>query len=283
MIKFEYSILQTFILIGTIVLLMKVMIPRVALAQSLPQIRERLSQPGYILCLFAAFVASVIDYLETHFDSRVTRAIHKDFTPLVARFGTHWVERVQHHRLLPLTYVFTYAYVWVFPAIMLALFFVFVYRDQEELAQFLTAAYFMNLLFALPFYLLFPVNEVWASDSHVRLLTDRISPLIMDHYRSISALDNCFPSFHASLAILIAVAAWRSRDSRTKWLATACSVLVVASTLYLGIHWPLDVLAGGVAAVFCAILSLNYGPLVFERAELRYEQLRRFALEKISM
>ncbi|MFI5175498.1 MAG: phosphatase PAP2 family protein [Terriglobia bacterium] len=282
-IRFEYSIVQTIVLVGTILLFVKLMIPRVPLGEIFQQIRERLAQTGYVLCLFAVFVVSLIDYVEAHFDARVTHAIRKDYTPFVSRFGADWVERIQRHRSLFITYCFTYTYVWVFPAIMFAVFFVLVYDNREEVAQFLVAGYFSNLLFVLPFYLFFPVNEVWVSDSHVRLLADRISPIIMEHFRSISALDNCFPSFHTSLALLIALAAWRSGRRRMALLATLAASMVIASTLYLGIHWPLDILAGVVAAVFCASLSFSYAPSLFARASLRFEQLRQFAIEKISV
>jgi membrane-associated phospholipid phosphatase len=282
-IRLEYSIVQTIILVGTILLLVKLMIPRIPLGETFRKIRENLPQTGYVLCLLAAFVASLIDYVEAQLDARVTRAIQKDYTPFVSRFGTTWVEHVQRHRSVVATYLFTYTYIWVFPAIMFAVFFVLVYDNREEAAQFLVAAYFSNLVFVLPFYLFFPVNEVWVSDPHVRLLTDRISPLIMEHFRSISALDNCFPSFHTSLALLIAMAAWRSGKTRVALPATLASLMVIVSTLYLGIHWPLDILAGGVAAIFCGSLSFSYAPSVFARASLRFEQLRQFAVDKTSI
>jgi len=282
-IKFEYSIVQTAILVGTILLFIKVMLPRIPLGEIFRQILERLTQTGYLLCLLTAFIVSVVDYVEAHFDARVTRFIQKDYTPFVAHFGSHWIEQIQRHRSLALTYVMTYTYVWVFPALMFAVFFVLVYDNKEEAAQFLVAGYFSNLLFVLPFYLFFPVNEVWVTDSHVRLLTDRISPLIMEHFRSISALDNCFPSFHTSLALLIAIAAWRSGRTRMAILATLGGMMVVSSTLYLGIHWPLDILAGVVAAIFCASLSFNYAPALFAKASMRFEELRQFAIDKTSI
>jgi membrane-associated phospholipid phosphatase len=283
LIRFEYSLFDNFILVGSILIFLRLMLPRTPLAETLRQVRERLTQTGFLLCLFAAFVASLIDYLETRFDSRVTQAIQKDYTPFVSRFGVHWVESVQRFRTLPFTYLFTYTYVWLLPATMIALFFMLVFDDNEEVAQFLIAGYFSNLLFVLPFYLFFPVNEVWASDSHVRLLTDRVSPLIMEHFRSISAVDNCFPSFHTSLAILIAIAAWKSGRLPAAALTAVSALMVLVSTLYLGIHWPLDIVAGVVAALFCASLSNNYAPQVFSLAALRFDQLREFALGKISI
>ncbi len=281
MIKSAYSVLDSVILVSSIFFFVKLMAPRVPLADFLRQVRDRLPQPGYLLCLFFAFVASLIDYTETHYDARVTHYIQKDYTPFVARFGTHWVANIQRYRDWPLTYIFTYTYIWAFPAMMFALFFVFVYENREEMAQFLVGCYFSNLLFVLPFYLFFPVDEVWTTAPHVRLLTDQISPLIMQHFRSTSALDNCFPSFHTSLALLIAISAWRMKTPRIRIMAAIFVALVVSSTLYLGVHWPLDVLGGVVTAVACASLSYSAAPSFFARAEMWFEELRQATVGKI--
>lgn len=283
MVSFKYSILDTFLLVGGVFLLVKQMVPGVPLAGLLRQVRDRLSQPAYLLCLFAAFVASLVDYIETHFDAQITRFVHRDYTPVVSRFGPHVVEWIQPHRQLWMTYLFTYAYFWLFPAIMFAVFLALVYEDKREVAQFLVAGYFCNLLVVLPFYLFFPVNEVWVSDFQVRLLPDTISPLIMEHFRSKSALDNCFPSFHTSLAILIALAAWRAAQPRMILWANMSAALVISSTLYLGIHWPLDIISGLLAALFCAWLSSNFGLQAFAAAELRFRQLRQVANYWISV
>lgn len=282
MVSLRYSILDTLLLVGSVFLLVKQMVPGVPLAGLLRQVRDRLSQPAYLLCLFAAFVASLIDYIETHFDAHMTRLVQRDYTPTVSRFGPHVVEWIQLHRQLWMTYLFTYAYIWLFPAIMFAVFLALVYENKREVAQFLVAGYFCNLLVVLPFYLFFPVNEVWASDLHVRLLPDTISPLIMEHFRSVSALDNCFPSFHTSLAILIALAAWRAAQPRMILLASTSAALVICSTLYLGIHWPLDIISGLLTALFCAWLSSNFALQAFAAAELRVRQLRQVANDWIS-
>ena len=110
---------------------------------------------------------------------------------------------------------------------------------------------------SLPFFLFFPVPERWAwPDSGAILLSDLWAPQLIELFRPFSGLDNCFPSFHVSLTA-VAVGLCFTERLRFRWAALWLGVLVVLSTLVLGIHWLTDIVAGlatGVLAVAVAIL-----------------------------
>ena len=67
---------------------------------------------------------------------------------------------------------------------------------------------------------------------------------------------NVFPSLHASLSATVALVAARHRSTYPRWLpvAVVSAASIAAATLYLGIHWLTDVLAG---------LALAYGAVAF--------------------
>ena len=109
---------------------------------------------------------------------------------------------------------------------------------------------------SLPFFLFFPVPERWAyPESGAILLSDLWAPKLIEIFRPISGLDNCFPSFHVSLAVVMVALAFRYR-LRFRWSALFLGLLVVLSTLVLGIHWLTDVIAGLAAGGLAVALAL---------------------------
>lgn len=66
-----------------------------------------------------------------------------------------------------------------------------------------------------------------------------------------------FPSSHASLACAFAAAAWFSAPHAIgRWTALGLALLVTWSRVALGLHFPLDALAGVGVGVLSALLTL---------------------------
>jgi len=181
-----------------------------------------------------------------------------DYTAAVHRFEGEFVSRLQGALAsLPLTWFLGFVYVVAFPCLVFTLLFVFDHLRHRRGLAMLLIGYVLNYLIALPFFLWFPLREVYhyyANDlasQGVRLMLDDIHPVVMEAYRLMSGLDNCFPSFHTSLGVTLALLAWHTRRPRFALLMTGLGVANALSTLYLGIHWGIDV-AGGLALAFAA-------------------------------
>ncbi len=197
-------------------------------------------------------------YLVFGFDHACTSwVVHlfgsEDFTHLVHGLEGEAVATVQRtFDWLPLTWFLGFVYVVVFPSLVFVAIFVFDHlRNRRGLAM-VMIGYALNYLLELPFYLFFPVREVFhyyrndLGSSGVRLLLDDIGEVIMRAYRAMSGLDNCFPSFHTSLAVTLALVCWHAGRRRFAVVVTFLAIANVFSTVYLGIHWVSDV-AGGIA------------------------------------
>jgi membrane-associated phospholipid phosphatase len=153
---------------------------------------------------------------------------------------------------LSFIYVYGYVFLLVFPILAYAV------LDDLEPFRHTMLAYAFNYAIGVGCYILFiaygPRNMMpelvdsllYANWPRSQLLTSEVN-----------SNTNVFPSLHTSLAVTVALLAYRTRRIYPSWLVLsvplAASVLV--STMYLGIHWGIDVAAGVVLAVLSLALT----------------------------
>lgn len=174
-------------------------------------------------------------------------AIEGNLVPAVQSLAHPWLTTY-----FSLIYVYGYVFLLVFPLVA--------YLVLDDMAWFRTAAtaYALNYAIGLGMYLVFiaygPRN----------LLPDLTEPLLYTNWPTsqflvseVNANTNVFPSLHTSLSATVVVLAYRTRRVYPRWLpiATLVGGSVMLSTMYLAIHWGIDVVAGvalGVGSVWLA-------------------------------
>lgn len=110
-------------------------------------------------------------------------------------------------------------------------------------------------LISLPFFVLFPVPERWSYPmSEATLLSDLWSSSLIETIRPMSGLDNCFPSFHASLTVVITLCCFLF-GVRLRYTVLFLGFTVLLSTFLLGIHWIPDIVAGVATGVLGVVLA----------------------------
>lgn len=143
--------------------------------------------------------------------------------------------------VLSIIYVFGYVFLLVFPLVA------YLFLDTLYLFRVTALAYTINYLVGLASYTVFvaygPRNFM---PGEVRGLMYEVWPEIETLTTHINANTNVFPSLHTSLAFTVALLAWYSRESYPRWapIATGLAVTIAFSTMYLGLHWGVDVVAG---------------------------------------
>jgi membrane-associated phospholipid phosphatase len=154
-------------------------------------------------------------------------------------------------------YGYSIAYFFVLPLLVLVTGWALVRRADPRPFRVFALAIAIDYAISLPFFLFFPVPERWAwPDSGAILLSDLWAPRLIELFRPFSGLDNCFPSFHVSLTT-VAVGLCFVERLHYRWAALWLGVLILLSTVVLGIHWFTDIAAGlatGVLAVAAAQL-----------------------------
>ena len=112
----------------------------------------------------------------------------------------------------------------------------------------------------MAFFVLAATVMSWGMNTLLKLYFNRPRPALIDHDMHLAT--SSFPSGHAMLSatvyLTLAAVLARTTDSRRLKLyiltvATALSGLVGVSRVYLGVHWPSDVLAGWSAGAAWAL------------------------------
>ncbi|SDF06670.1 phosphatase PAP2 family protein [Halorientalis regularis] len=151
-------------------------------------------------------------------------------------------------------YVYGYAFLMLFPLVA------YLAIDDQRPMRELTVAFILNYGIGLLCYLAFiaygPRN----------FMPDVVEPLLYTHWpraqlltSEINRNTNVFPSLHTSLSVTVALMAYRTRDAYPYWLPVAVFMAgsVAVSTMYLGIHWGTDVVAGLLLAVFSVAAAIR--------------------------
>ena len=142
-------------------------------------------------------------------------------------------------------YIYGYIFLLVFPVIAY-----FALSETRPLRELLTA-YTLNYTLGLVLYIFViaygPRN----------MMPELVDALLYDTYpqyqhltRQVNRNTNVFPSLHTSLAATVSILAYRTREYYPGWnlVAAVLGISVAISTMYLGIHWVIDVIAGIVLA-----------------------------------
>ena len=109
----------------------------------------------------------------------------------------------------------------------------------------------------------------------IKLLVDRQRPfeILVDANTIISASGPSFPSAHASRAFAVATLFLFSSSRRTGIVAFAIAALIAVSRVYLGVHWPSDVIAGALVGI-----AMGYAVHVLGKDVTPYARVRSYLL-----
>ena len=233
-------------------------------AMRLGPLRDRLQRHGWILAGLALLL--VPEALESWLDPYVTASLPAWWqaapTNVLAAMDGDLHQRLQ--AAVPGGFVTTTlaaVYFLGFPLLIVSGVWVPVCLGRGAAARRALAAYVLCFAMALPFYLLFPVDEVWHHNPAVRnLLLDH--PFVRDHLYAFNELNNSFPSLHTAASVAVAAVVWRSDGMPRRFRAAmlALATAIVFSTLDLGIHWSADVAAGLAVAAVAAHVAERWWP-----------------------
>jgi membrane-associated phospholipid phosphatase len=158
----------------------------------------------------------------------------------------------------PMTAFLSGVYVYGYPFLLVFPFVAYLVAPKPEPLAEVSVAFVVNYAGGLVCYVLFvaygPRNVLPGLVESLLYATYPETQLLVTE---VNTNTNVFPSLHTSLSTAVALLAWRTRQLYPRWAAVAAvgAVCVALSTMYLGIHWLTDVVAGaalGAASVWVA-------------------------------
>lgn len=164
-------------------------------------------------------------------------------------------------------YVYGYVFLLTFPVIAYAVY------DSYEPLQAVIVAYVTNYGVGLVCYVVFlaygPRN----------FMPELVEPLLYANWPQSQVLTsevntntNVFPSLHTSLSATVALLALRYHSIYDRWTPVAwlLAASITVSTIYLGIHWFVDVAAGLALAVLSVTVAIRVtGVVNTDRSPMR--------------
>ena len=208
-------------------------------------------------------VVFLINWVQTRADAALTpRSLGAEAGyPIADAF--RWFERYLSFELHDTTgpiasYGYSASYSVIFPVLCLYVAWALARHRDAEAYQTVSLAVAIDYAISLPFFIFFPVPERWASPmTEAMLLSDKVSDKLIEYMRPLSGLDNCFPSFHVSLTVLVVAACFLFRV-RLRKAALALGATIVLATFVLGVHWIPDMIAGFAVGIASLLLAWRF-------------------------
>ncbi|MEA2054954.1 MAG: phosphatase PAP2 family protein [Candidatus Thermoplasmatota archaeon] len=208
---------------------------------------------------------SLIHITETKIDPVVTSKFSLDFTRTIYCLEGDIVGFFQSWSNPLLDYYMVFIYMFGFTFLLYFTPVLYIFSKDLKALKLAITIYGIIIAVAIPFYLFFPVNDVWwASQNYswyqgraVAFRLQQIWPGVTDNFFAFTTLNNCFPSLHCSISMAMAATAWIRNYKKFAVAASIIAMSIPLATLYLGIHWFTDVVAGELLALAAVLLAVR--------------------------
>ncbi|MFQ5348844.1 MAG: phosphatase PAP2 family protein [Thermoanaerobaculia bacterium] len=214
------------------------------------------TRAGLTVLLGLIFIANIVetaaeDRLKETYGLGTERAYDLSYASHRAELGFSF--ELHDTTNLIAAYGYSLSYFFVYPIIGVALAIALGRWRRIEAFRVYMLGLAIDYLLSLPFFLFFPVLERWAYPrSGAMLLSDKVTETLIEAFRPMSGLDNCYPSFHTSMTVVM-IAVCFLYKVRFRVTVLLLGMTIILATYALGIHWIPDIIAGiGVALVSVA-------------------------------
>lgn len=190
-------------------------------------------------------------------DPHVTKWVGHDFAnnikdiegDFVYWFSQNWTPVLVYFFVLMYIAVYSFT-LWFFPLY-------FLLTNNKKSIKTLAYGLLFIYIIALPFYLFLPIKNVYTY-YNVSSALETVIPSVERFFYSTTTNNNCLPSLHTAITILLAYSVSLTGNKKLTYFAYFTMISVIISVIYLSIHWVLDVISGALIAIGVIIIISRY-------------------------
>ena len=148
-------------------------------------------------------------------------------------------------------------YIAVYPFTLWFSIFYFIFNKEKKAMKSLAYGLFLIYIISLPFYLFMPISNVYIFYNTSSAL-ERVISSVESFFYSTTTQNNCLPSLHTAMAILIAYCFKITGNKRLTYFGYFVMVCIIISVIYLSIHWITDVIAGALLSIIVIMILKKF-------------------------
>ncbi len=204
------------------------------------------NQLPYLLIIFGVTAFHLIEV--NIIDPQITEWVGHDFANNIRDIEGDTVYWFSQHWTPVLLYFFVIIYIAVYPFTLWFSPVYFLLTDNKKAMKTLAYGFLLIYIVALPFYLFMPITNVYTY-YNVNSALEIVIPSVESFFYSTTTQNNCLPSLHTAMTILIAYSMSITRNKKLTYFGYFTMIGVILSVIYLSIHWITDVITGALLAL----------------------------------
>lgn len=190
-------------------------------------------------------------------DPYVTNWVGYDYANIIKNLENGFVYSFTNYWVSGLIYFFVIIYIFVYVFTLWFAPLYFIIADKKQSLKTLAYGLLIIYLVALPFYLFLPISNVYTYYNSPSAL-ETVMPSIEKFFYVTTTTNNCLPSLHTAMSILVAYCFSLTGNKKLKYFGIFVAITVIISVVYLSIHWFIDVFTGIILSLGAIFLLKRY-------------------------